>query len=96
MLVLFRTVQRPSVALAAAAITALVIAGFPAYASVATPSLYRNSTAMHKRYPHGVGRVGARDHTSGEPVTNFRRSNALYRLYKRLDRDRDGIACEAH
>jgi hypothetical protein len=27
-------------------------------------------------------------------VTNFRRSNRLYRLNKGLDRDRDGIACE--
>jgi hypothetical protein len=36
--------------------------------------------------------------TSGDPVTNFKRSNALYRLamsYNRgLDRDKDGIACE--
>jgi hypothetical protein len=27
-------------------------------------------------------------------VTNFRRSNRLYRLNKGLDRDKDGIACE--
>jgi hypothetical protein len=55
---------------------------------------YRNCTALHKRYTHGVGRVDARDHTTGMPVTNFRRSNRLYRQNKRLDRDKDGIACE--
>jgi hypothetical protein len=44
--------------------------------------------------PHGVGRYGARDHTSGTPVTNFRRSNRLYRQNRGLDRDKDGIACE--
>lgn len=51
-----------------------------------------------KRYPHGVGKVRARDTTSGTPVTNFKHSNALYNTAMRnnrgLDRDRDGIACE--
>ena len=55
---------------------------------------YSNCTALHKRYPHGVGRWGARDHTSGTPVTNFKRSTRLYRQNRHLDRDKDGIACE--
>jgi hypothetical protein len=42
--------------------------------------------------------VGARDKTTGEPVTNFKRSNTVYRTAmrnnSRLDRDNDGIACE--
>lgn len=62
------------------------------------PRLYKNCTNFNKRYPHGVGRRLARDKTSGEPVTNFRRSTLLYRKamnYNRgLDRDKDGIACE--
>jgi hypothetical protein len=58
---------------------------------------YPNCKTLNKRYPHGVGRVGARDHTaSGNPVTNFRRSNLLYRANRGLDRDKDGIACEKH
>jgi Excalibur calcium-binding domain len=36
----------------------------------------------------------ARDHTSGTPVTNFKRSAKLYRQNKGLDRDGDHIACE--
>jgi len=36
---------------------------------------FRNCTAMHTVYPNGVGRYGARDHTSGTPVTNFRRKH---------------------
>jgi hypothetical protein len=55
---------------------------------------FRNCTALNKVYPHGVGKVGARDKTSGEPVRNFRRSNKLYRENKKSDRDKDGIACE--
>ena len=55
---------------------------------------------MNKRYPHGVGRYGAHDHTTGVPVTNFKHSTRLYKTAmhynKGLDRDKDGIACEKH
>ena len=33
---------------------------------------------------------------AGVPVTNFYRSNRLDYLNRRLDRDKDGIACEKH
>lgn len=55
---------------------------------------YRNCTALNRDYPHGVGRPGARDNTSGTPVTNFKRSRSLYNANRSRDRDRDGIACE--
>lgn len=62
------------------------------------PPLYKNCTNFNKRYRHGVGKRYARDHTSGTPVTTFRRDTILYRRvmqYNRgLDRDKDGIACE--
>ena len=67
-------------------------------AGEAMPRLYRNCTNYNKRYPHGVGRLLARDKTSGTPVTNFKRSTVLYntgmRYNRGLDRDKDGIACE--
>ena len=63
-------------------------------ASASTAFTYRNCRALNRAYPHGVGRYGARDHTSGTPVANFRRSNRLYRLNRGVDRDKDGIACE--
>ena len=67
-------------------------------AGAGVPTLYKNCTNLNKKYPHGVGKVGARDHTSGDPVTTFKRSTRLYRVamsYNRgLDRDKDGIACE--
>jgi Excalibur calcium-binding domain len=84
-----------------AALTAgvMVWSGVPfvaAAGAVAAP--WKNCTQVNKRYPHGVGRAGARDKTSGTPVTTFKRSNALYRTAMRnnrgLDRDKDGIACE--
>jgi Excalibur calcium-binding domain len=62
------------------------------------PAALQELPNLNKRYPHGIGRFGARDHTAGTPVTNFRRSNRLYRLAmsnnRGLDRDKDGIACE--
>ena len=64
----------------------------------AMPRLYKNCTNVNKKYPHGLGKLRARDRTSGTPVTNFKRSTRLYNLamsYNRgLDRDKDGIACE--
>jgi Excalibur calcium-binding domain len=71
-------------------------AGVAQAASGAAVIQYPNCKALNARYPHGVGRFGARDHTSGTPVTNFRRSNRLYRQNKARDRDGDGIACEKH
>lgn len=55
---------------------------------------YANCTAMHKAYPHGVGKKGAKDKTSGARVTTFKVSNSLYAANKGSDRDHDGIACE--
>lgn len=70
---------------------ALGIAG-PVHAAKA--KTYKNCTALNKAYPHGVGKPGARDKTSGTPVTNFKRSNPLYNANSKSDRDKDGIACE--
>ena len=67
-------------------------------ALAAAPPLYKNCTNLDKKYPHGLGKVGARDRTSATPVTNFKRSTRLYNLamsYNRgLDRDKDGVVCE--
>jgi Excalibur calcium-binding domain len=88
------------VALAAGA---LVVAVAPAPGStVAVPYVWQSCTKVHTKYPHGVGKLNARDKTSGTPVTTFKRSTRLYntamsynaqRGYN-LDRDHDGIACE--
>lgn len=45
----------------------------------------------------GLPWVGARNHiSSGDPVTEFKRSNKLHLANRGLDRDKDGIACEKH
>jgi hypothetical protein len=70
-------------------------------ATGAIPARWKSCKVVNKRFPHGVGKLRAHDRTkSGDPVTNFRRSTRLYleamRHNKRLDADKDGIACEKH
>jgi Excalibur calcium-binding domain len=83
-----------------AAAGGLLLAGIvvPAQADAATKvPVYKNCTAMHAKYKHGVGRQGAHDKvTSGKPVTNFYVSTTIYNANKKLDRDHDGVACEQH
>lgn len=67
------------------------IAAAPAEAKAKT---FKNCTELNKKYKHGVGKPGAKDKTSGTPVTNFKKDKALYSANKKSDRDKDGIACE--
>jgi hypothetical protein len=62
--------------------------------SHAAAKRFKNCTALNKVYSHGVGRQGARDRTSGTPVTGFKVSTRLYAANRGSDRDGDGIACE--
>ncbi|MFT4295673.1 MAG: excalibur calcium-binding domain-containing protein [Micropruina sp.] len=73
----------------------------PTAKSSAKKALYKNCTALNKKYKHGVGRANAKDKVSrGKPVKNFTKSTKIYNeamKYNRgLDRDKDGIACEKH
>ena len=81
-------------ALVVTVIAAGGVVGLAKASSTAEAISYPNCQALNARYPHGVGRWGAHDHTSGTPVTNFKRSNILYRRNRARDRDHDGIACE--
>jgi Excalibur calcium-binding domain len=85
-----------SLALALVVIAGSLLVAAPANASV---PVFKNCTAMHKVYKHGVGRKGAKDHVASKkdkPVTNFHVSTTIYNANKKSDRDHDGIACEAH
>ena len=69
---------------------------FAAAAKPAAAKKFANCTALNRVYPHGVGKVGAKDKVQGKtkPVTNFTKNNALYAANTKSDRDKDGIACE--
>src|SRR5262249_57217618 len=81
-----------------AALAAAVVFTAPVGATThqaSMPWLYKNCSHLNSKYHHGLGRRLAVDKTSGEKVTNFKRSTLLYRKamsYNRgLDRDHDGI-----
>lgn len=79
----------------------LILAGSALITTGAAPARaakhYSTCVALNRAYHHGVGRPHAHDHTrSGDPVTNFYRSRALYNANSDHDRDNDGIACEKH
>jgi hypothetical protein len=90
--------QRSSIFVTAAILGAVLLAGLPVESAAASSGHYANCTSLHHKYAHGVGKSSARDHVSGKakPVTNFYRSNSVYSANKGLDRDKDGVACEAH
>lgn len=73
---------------------AAVVPFAPAEAVSAKAKTYQNCTALNKVYPHGVGKPGAVDKTSGKKVTNFTRNTAVYNANTKSDRDKDKIACE--
>jgi hypothetical protein len=78
----------------ALAASVAVAFGAAAPATSVAATKYKNCTKLNKKYPHGVGLPGARDKSSGKPVTNFRVDKAVYNENKGRDRDKDGIACE--
>ena len=84
--------------LAVAALTLTSLLGTAVSADAAVTPKYENCTNLHKTFPHGVGKATAKDRTSGRPVTTFKHSTTEYtkavRANKRLDADKDGIACE--
>lgn len=88
--------RRCAAALSAAVLAAglLVATGPVATSAEAAPRTFKNCGELNRVYPHGVGRTGARDRTSGRPVTTFRVDTAVYNANTRRDGDKDGIACE--
>ncbi|NNU82873.1 excalibur calcium-binding domain-containing protein [Geobacillus sp. BMUD] len=55
---------------------------------------YPNCAALNKDYPGGVARSASVKNKGGKTRYKPYVSKALYDANKRLDRDKDGIACE--
>lgn len=76
----------------------LVVAASPAQAVYAPVKSFDNCTKMHKVYAYrgGVKKPGAVDHrSSGHAQYSPYVGRKRYRLNSGLDRDKDGVACEA-
>ena len=84
-------IARGSVAL----LIGLALSLGPATPAQAAAKKYSSCAKLNKDFLHGVGKPGAKDKTSGTPVTNFARNKKVYDTNKKArDRDKDGIACE--
>jgi hypothetical protein len=88
--------RRSAMWMAVVALAATGAVGTGAQAE-AKPRKFQNCAALNQVYRHGVGEPDARDKVrpGNVPVTTFTRNTAVYNANRaRLDRDRDGIACE--
>ncbi|MDQ1711611.1 MAG: hypothetical protein QOE45_1061 [Frankiaceae bacterium] len=82
--------KRWAVPVVAVSLAAVALGATPAQAA----TKYKNCTELHKKYKGGVAKPGAKNKggkTRYKPYYNA----ALYSTNKGLDRDKDGIACEA-
>jgi len=77
-----------------------VLTATPAFAGTkpasAAPKKYVNCAALQHDLPHGVARIGGTDKVKGKTkaVASFAVDTAAYNANKRLDADKDGVACE--
>ena len=60
---------------------------------------YKNCTQLRKTYKGGVAKPGVKGNKVGSKIKPFKIkpkfSTTLYKKNRHLDRDKDGIACEA-
>ncbi len=64
------------------------------------PKVYKNCTALNKDYKHGLRKKGGKDVVRGEtdpvPTKLIPIRTKIYKVNTKLDRDKDGVACEKH
>ncbi|GAB2982964.1 excalibur calcium-binding domain-containing protein [Nocardioides montaniterrae] len=61
---------------------------------------YANCTALHRDFKHGVAKSAAAAQKQvrqgyGRPAYGKRAQNIYWTVYRSMDRDKDGTACEA-
>lgn len=78
-----------------------LILNFTGNAFAAEATKYKNCSALNKVYPGGVSQNGAVDMTkkngkliAAKPKKGATVDDAVYEANRKLDRDKDGIACE--
>lgn len=89
---------KPFAALAGGALLATLAVSGVAPANAAT-TYFSSCASLHKVYPHGVAKSAAAAtyqvrHGHYRPAYSAQAQKVYAANYKRLDRDRDGTACE--
>ena len=81
--------------------SAFLLISFNANAFAADTQKFKNCSALNKEYPGGISRSGATDMTKkkgklvpASPKKSPVVDDAIYQANSKLDRDKDGVACE--
>jgi hypothetical protein len=96
-----RIIRTLGIAAATAVLATSVVVGGTSTAQAA-PKSYANCTAVHKVYSGGIAKKSVKKNkvVSGGKATyralkgTVKKDDALYKANTKLDRDKDGIACE--
>ena len=91
--------RRIASAVAATALALPVVALSAPQADAAAGTYYSSCAKLTRVYPHGVAKSATAAAKQvrqgyGRPSTTARAKKVYWANYKRLDRDRDGTACE--
>lgn len=62
--------------------------------SLGAPATYKNCAALNKAFPNGVAQASKYKNLGKGPIEKPKVDSKLYLANKKLDTDRDGIACE--
>lgn len=73
---------------------AIVITAMPIHSASAAPAKFKNCTELNKTYPGGVAKNAKVKNVGGKTKYKPFVSAEIYKLHTKMDRDKDGIACE--
>jgi hypothetical protein len=88
---------RPGAVLSAVIVAAVLVA--PTAADAAKPRVFKNCTAVNKVYEHGIAKnfkvIKKASGLTGRPFVSANLYAAAQNRSHPMDRDKDGVACEA-
>ncbi len=77
-----------------ATVLALGVATIPAQPADAAPTKFKNCTMLNQTYKGGVAKNATVRNKGGKTKYTPTVNAAIYNSHTKLDRDKDGIACE--
>ena len=77
-----------------AMVVTLIMLATPLQSVDAAPATFKNCTELNKTYPGGVAKDSKVKNVGGKTKYKPFVSAEIYKLHTKMDRDKDGIACE--
>ena len=77
-----------------AMVVTLIMLATPLQSVDAAPATFKNCTELNKTYPGGVAKDSKVKNVGGKTKYKPFVSADIYKLHTKMDRDKDGIACE--